>query len=409
MALLDPAQLIDERRHLEGAGLTLLKVGGAVGAVALIGTFFISLLFEGGARQFLFAYLVNYLFFLSISLGALLFIPLQYLTRAGWSVAVRRVAEILACNLLPLAILFLPILLGMGWLYSWTDPEIIAADPLVAHKVPYLNVAFFLARALFYFAVWCGFAYFFFRLSTQQDVSGDKNLTLRMERWSPLALLLTWVCLSFASFDWMMSLDPHWFSTIFGVYYFAGSAVGFIALLTLILVSLQRSGRLANAVTREHYHDLGKLLFGFVVFWAYIAFSQFMLYWYANMPETTGWYLIRWEGHWLVISILLIFAHFIIPFFALLSRRPKRRERILAFWAAWLLVMHWIDIYWLIMPQYAKSIGQYGVAPISVLDLGCFIGFAGVYAAGFALFARGHSLIPMKDPRIGESLTFENA
>jgi hypothetical protein len=249
---------------------------------------------------------------------------------------------------------------------------------------------------------------FFFRNSRQQDESGDPALTLRMEAWSPLAMILFALTLTFASIDWIMSLDPHWFSTIFGVYYFAGSVVGFLSLLVLAVYWQQSNGILQNVITKEHYHDIGKLMFGFVVFWAYIAFSQFMLIWYANIPETTGWFLRRWQGDWMVVSLLLFVAHFVIPFFGLISRYPKRQKNILAFWAIWLLVVHYIDLYWLIMPEYGKAIGAEGIAPFSLLDIGCLIGMGGLYVAGFAFFARGSSLVPMKDPRIKESLNFHN-
>lgn len=399
---------MQERRHLEGLGLRTMQVGAGIGIAVLAATFFLSFYVDHSIKRFLYSYLTSFVFFLSLSLGAFFFLPLQHLVRAGWSVVVRRIAEIMAVNMALLAILFIPILLGMSVIFKWTDANLAAVDHLIAIKQPYLNLTFFLARALFYFAVWIGFAMFFFRNSRQQDESGDPALTLRMEAWSPLAMILFALTLTFASIDWIMSLDPHWFSTIFGVYYFAGSVVGFLSLLVLAVYWQQSNGILQNVITKEHYHDLGKLMFGFVVFWAYIAFSQFMLIWYANIPETTGWFLRRWQGDWMVVSLLLFVAHFVIPFFGLISRYPKRQKNILAFWAIWLLVVHYIDLYWLIMPEYGKAIGAEGIAPFSLLDIGCLIGMGGLYVAGFAFFARGSSLVPMKDPRIKESLNFHN-
>ena len=251
-------------------------------------------------HYFLHAYLVSFCFYLSISLGALFFVALQHASRAGWSVAVRRVAEIMAANTLVMAVLFLPILLpllfGNTALYQWLDPAVVAADHVLAGKSAYLNLPFFVVRAVAFFAVWGGLVWYFWRRSLEQDDSGDANLTLRMERVSYPALLLFAVTITFAAFDWIMSLTPHWYSTIFGVYYFAGAVVGFLAAVILALITLQKTGHLTSTITLEHYHELGKLLFAFIVFWGYIAFSQYMLIWYANIPEETVWYLPRQQG-----------------------------------------------------------------------------------------------------------------
>ncbi|MBZ0256268.1 quinol:cytochrome C oxidoreductase [bacterium] len=408
MALVDPAQLSEERCHLEGLGLQLTRIAGGVGLVVLALTFLVGIV-SGNVQNLFFSYLVNYAFFLSITLGALGFVGIQHITRAGWSIVVRRIAEILASNIVLLLILFIPIIFGLTSLYHWTDTEHMIHDHVVSHKLPYLNVSFFLFRAVIYFAVWCGLALFYFTKSKQQDQSGEVKLSIQMETVSGLGLLFFAFTLTFASFDWFMSLDPHWYSTIYGVYYFSGSMIAIFATLSIISILLQKSGRLRRAITVEHYHDLGKFLFAFTVFWAYIAFSQYMLYWYANKPETTGWYLIRQSGQWGYIAIFLIFGHFFIPFFGLLSRKPKRRRNVLLFWAIWMLVAHWIDIYWLIMPEFSKANDSIGVIPFSIYDLGCLIGIGGLYIAAFALWARGTALTPIKDPRIGESLMFENA
>jgi len=238
-----------------------------------------------------------------------------------------------------LAVLFLPIfvplLLEKSSLYVWADPSVVADDEALHQKVAYyLNPGFFAVRAVLYFVVWIGLARFFLRRSITQDESGDPALTQRMERGSPAALLLFALTVTFASFDWLMSLEPKWFSTIFGVYYFSGAAVGFLAAIILLVMLLQATGRLTSSVTVEHYHDLGKLLFGFVVFWGYIAFSQYMLIWYANIPEESVWYLARQQGSWKWVSLVLLFGHLLIPFFGLLPREAKRRKLSLGFWAA---------------------------------------------------------------------------
>ncbi|MBI1386967.1 MAG: quinol:cytochrome C oxidoreductase [bacterium] len=409
MSLHDPAQLMDERRRLEGLGLSVTRYGGAIGLIGLVLACLMGFIQENGMDRFFFVYLTNFIFFLSISLGALCFTGIQHVTRAGWSIVVRRLMELLAANVVLMAILFIPIIFGLHSLYHWTHAEAVAHDPILQHKAPYLNTAFFLFRAVIFFAVWIGLALFFLRKSTEQDESGDYKISIRLEKVSSWGLFLYAMTTTYASFDWLMSLDPHWYSTIYGVYFFAGSAVALFATLSALCIGLQKSGRLTRAITTEHYHDLGKFLFAFTIFWAYIAFSQYMLYWYANKPETTGWILRRQTAPMLWVSLSLIFCHFFLPFFGLLSRHIKRNKSLLFFWAIWMLVMHWVDIYWLVMPEYVHQYGEIGAAPFGLMDIFCLIGFGGLYAAGFAMWARGRSLIPMKDPRLAESLTFENA
>ena len=382
----------------------LLIIGGAWLAV---GVGFALVTGYGGFKQFLHSYLVSFAFFLSISLGGLFFVVLQHVTRAGWSVTVRRLAELLAANMLNLTLLSLPIivpvLLGNVDLYPWTDRTVVEDSQLLQHKAAYLNPTFFAVRAVFYFVVWGLLARFFLQRSLEQDESADAALTQQMERLSPVAMLLLALTITFASFDWLMSLEPTWFSTIFGVYYFSGAVVGFLALVILAAVLLQASGRLTSSVTVEHYHDLGKLLFAFVVFWGYIAFSQYMLIWYANIPEETEWYLARQTGAWKWVSLVLLFGHLLIPFLGLLSREVKRRKMLLGGWALWLLVMHWIDVYWLVMPSLDGS-----GPPVSPIDVCCLVGIGGVYFAGVVRLADDRSLVARGDPRLEESLAFEN-
>ena len=379
------------------AGLLLLGLGVVLGFM------------RGDKLAYFFhAYLVAFCFYLSISLGGLFFVALQHASRAGWSVAVRRVGELIAANTLLMVVLFLPllipILMGNSSLYEWLDPQIVAADHILQAKSRYLNLPFFATRALVYFGIWCALVWFFWRRSLEQDKTGSPDLSLRMERVSYPALILFALTVTFASFDWLMSLTPHWFSTIFGVYYFAGCAVGFLAFIILSLFVLQRMGVLTSSVNIEHYHELGKLLFAFIVFWGYIAFSQYMLIWYANVPEETAWYLPRQEHSWAAVSLILIFGHLFIPFLGLLSRSVKRRPAMLAGWAVWILVMHWLDLQYVVMPSVIPD--GFPVAPI---DVCCMFGMGGVFVAGLLVLAGDRSLTPVKDPRALESLGFENS
>jgi hypothetical protein len=379
-----------------------------IGGIVVLGlAFILGWMKNDSLKYFYHAYLVSFCFYLSLSLGALFFVALQHASRAGWSIAVRRVSEILAANTLLMAILFLPILLpllfGSTSLYEWLDAAKVTGDEVLEGKKPYLNLPFFTVRALIYFGIWGFLVWFFLQRSVQQDHSGDAGLSLKMEKLSYPALILFALTTTFAAFDWMMSLTPHWFSTIYGVYYFGGAVVGFLSLLILVLIALQSTGRLTSAVTVEHYHELGKFLFAFVVFWGYIAFSQYMLIWYANIPEETTWYLPRQQGSWTAVSIILLFGHLFIPFFGLMSRHVKRRKGILGFWALWLLIMHWLDIYYLVMPQ----AGTRGLPP-GLIDVCSTLGMGLVFLAGALFFAGERSLVPIKDPRLGESLSFEN-
>ncbi len=380
----------------------LMVVGGAGLALAL------GLALAGGQqgmRYFLHSYLTSYVFYLSLSLGGLFFVAVQHVTRAGWSVTVRRQAEILAASMPVLIVLFLPIFLpvvrGSHALYEWNDPAAVAHDELLNAKVPYLNMPFFVVRCVIYFAVWWFLGRYYYSRSLRQDETGDPAWTLRMERISPVALILFALTVTFFSFDVLMSLTPHWFSTIYGVYYFAGCVVGVLCVLILASVGLQASGRLTDSITDEHYHDLGKLLLGFVIFWGYIAFSQYMLIWYANIPEETSWYLARQTGGWVWVALLLLFSHLLIPFVGLLPRAAKRNRAVLAFWAVWLLAAHWLDMYYLVMP----SLGAESL-PVSPIDACLLLGIGGIYVAGVIRTAGTHALVPHHDPRLGEALTF---
>ncbi|MFQ5807386.1 MAG: quinol:cytochrome C oxidoreductase, partial [Phycisphaerae bacterium] len=365
-----PIDIPDDRIQLDDLGPATARVAGTAGAAALVVSLVLGF-FDG--EPFIRGYLVNYAFFVSLALGGLFFVLLQHATRAGWSVVVRRLAESVSTTFPLLAALSLPIIVPMlldldaiHKVYPWTDNEHVTHDDILRGKQAYLNGPFFLARLLAYFALWIVVANYFYKHSVEQDRTGDPNLTSQMQTRSAPAVILYALATTFFAFDLLMTLDPHWFSTIFGVYYFTGAAVGFFALLVIMMYLLQRAGRLAQSISIDHYHDVGKLVFAFVVFWAYIAFCQYMLIWYGNIPEETGWYVVRQQQPWLTVSLILLFGHFIIPFAALMSRIPKRQKGLLALAATWVLVMHWFDVFYLVMPR--MSPGQQNVASLGTLD-----------------------------------------
>jgi len=376
----------------------------AIGAViALLGVLACGLLGPANPRQFFFSWLVAFLFFLSITLGALFFVLIQYASQGGWSVVLRRIGETIFAILPVMAVLFIPLLLGLTDLYPWTVPGAADHDALLRWKAPYLNVPFFLIRAALFFGSWSFIALFYYRGSRGQDTTGDPGVSARLRRFAGPAIIVLGLTQTLAAVDWIASLTPHWYSTMFGVYFFAGSILGFVALLSVVSVAMRRAGLLETVISTEHLHDIGKLLFGFTAFWAYIAFSQFFLIWYANLPEEATWFRPRIEGSWLAISLILMAGHFLAPFFYLMGRAVKRNGVTLAAGGVWLLVMHFLDLYWQVMPTLHPD----GVHP-SLLDVAALMAVGGSFLAAATWLMRRQALVPLRDPRIAESLAFEN-
>ena len=379
-----------------------LPVIGAVAAV--LGAAACAILGAANPKQFFFSWLVSCLFFLSLALGALFFVLIQYAAQGGWGIVLRRIGETTFATLPVMAALFLPVLLGLHDLYEWSHAEAVASDALLQWKAPYLNVPFFLVRAALYFGIWSFIALLYYRGSRGQDATGDPGVSARLRRLAGPAIIVLALTQTFASIDWIMSLTPHWYSTMFGVYFFAGSFVGFIALLSVVAAAMRRAGLLETVISAEHLHDVGKFLFAFTVFWAYIAFSQFFLVWYANLPEETVWYKARMEGSWMTVSLVLIAGHFVAPFFYLMGRSVKRKGATLAVGGAWLLTMHFVDLYWQVMPTLHPA----GFRP-SLLDVAALVTVGGCFVAAAGWLLRRHALVPLRDPRLAESLALENA
>ncbi len=368
---------------------------------------------ESFREQFYFSYLVGWTFCLSLALGALFVVLVKHLTKASWIVAVRRIPEALAVSFPLLALLSIPILIGLfdghGLYHHWSvegiaDPSSSHFDEVLAGKVAYLNKPFFLIRLAFYFFIWTLVSSKLWSLSLRQDLSGDPAIAPKQRKVSAWGLPLVAITTAFGSYDLLMSLDPHWFSTIFGVYFFAGAFMAAFSLIALACMFLQRCGMLRGVVTKEHYHDLGKLMFAFVVFWAYIAFSQYMLYWYGGIPEETVWFRHRLEHGWETHSAILLVAHFILPFVILLPRGVKRTLPLLAIMAVWLLVMQWFDHHWIAMP-----VLHYEHATFHWLDISCWIGLTALFVSAFLWRLSRHALVPQGDPLLAKSLRFENA
>jgi hypothetical protein len=420
-------KLHETERIKLGVRAAQIRASGAfVGIVAMV----IAAIWGGalgdGWNRFLHSYLLNFTFFLSIALGALFFVVLEHLVKAHWSVVLRRIAEIVMGTfplLFMLSLVFLvPLLLGSDKLFQWNNEQLVETDPLISGKSAWLNSAFFSLRVIAYFAVLSAMALFYFSRSVKQDEDGDYAHTTAMRRLSGPCMIVFSITTALLAFDLIMSLEPHFFSTIFGVYYFAGCAISVYASLTLIPWLLQSSGRLTHSISVEHYHDVGKLLFAFVFFWGYIAFSQFMLIWYANLPEETGWLRPRMAlesgggvGYGWLYLFLLIF-HFAVPFVCLLSRWTKRlslnllgkKVPILALFAAWMLAMHWLDLYGLVMPSYHYVRGEEPMLTFHPIDLLNLFAIGGLFVAAMAHRAQHINLIPVRDPSLAASLRFHN-
>ncbi len=393
-ALADVARLpADTAKKINGMATGALVVG----VVAAAAGYFME------PKAFAASYLTAFMWLLTLGLGGLFFVLIQHVTRAGWSVAPRRHAEWLMGILPACAALFLPIVFFAPQLFEHWMGEHAHHDPLIVAKSGYLNPTFFYIRAAIYFVIWIALSLWFYNGSKSLDDKRDDGVVEKMQGVAAPSLFLFGFSLTFAAFDWLMSLDPHWYSTIFGVYIFAGGVVAALSALCLINIQLQKSQLLNRISTVEHRHDLGKLLFGFIVFFAYIGFSQYFLIWYANIPEETIFYKHRWIGSWQTVSMMILLGHFVGPFIVLLSRHPKRNMMALGAVAVWMLFMHWIDMYWLVKPNFDHHGAHFGVA-----DVGCLLLMIGVGAFAVARRASGSALFPLHDPRVAEAMRLEN-
>jgi len=424
---------------------------GAIGIVCAIAGYSID------HRRFAFAYLMGFVTVMTMALGSIFFVLVQHLTSAGWSVTVRRASEFFIAGVVIIPLLALPNLLNLEHLYPWWH----AGDEDVAHaqahgepggeheghghgataraehgggeaehgaaagghhgpegklhadtlakKLAFLNPSFFYIRGVIYLLVWLWLASRLFGYSTKQDANGDPGFTVKLQRVAPGATILFALSLTFAGFDWLMSLEPNWFSTMFGVRVFAASAVLGLALNILLSLGFRRSGVSKDTINVEHFHDLGKLMFAFLVFWAYISFSEFFLIWYAAIPEETLYYHRRWDvSSWQWISISLVTIKFIMPFFLVMSRNAKRSLGLLGLGAGWLVVMHLVEMYYWVMPYYQEGEVAFSLTGF-VTDLGCVFACVGLYLAVVFRRMLNHPVIPVRDPRLGRAIGFVNA
>lgn len=349
--------------------------------------------------QFFYSYLTSFSFFTSIALASLILVMIHHITKSSWGTVLRRIPETFSSNLWIWGIFFIPILLGMSTLYHWSNTEYIMNDPIMLGKVPYLNTPFFIIRQFIYFGIWGYLGFRLHKVSVEMDRTNDWGLTTLLRKISAPGILLFSLTIAFASFDWLMSLDAHWFSTMFGVYFFAMSIQALFPVLILLTFWFHKNGILNNTITKVHVYDLGAWFFGFTVFYAYIAFCQFLLIYYANIPEETLWYYHRLEGSWAIITYSLVICRFLIPFILLLNRDRKHNRTLLIITSTLIITMHLIEIHWIVMP-----ILHHGGIAISWLDITTFIGLGGIFMGLFFSTLKTHRMVPINDPTLPASL-----
>jgi hypothetical protein len=396
MSELSSAQLLAERPTAQLGGMMSRGIiFGLVGVVATVAGFF---MVDGS--QFFQSYLIAYLFWLSISLGSLLLLMVQYLSGGAWGLVARRIFEASAGTLPLMAILFLPIAFNLETLFLWARPEA-AADPIIQSKAAYLNKTFFFVRAALYFVIWYGLTLLLTRWSAEQDRTspvppGPKDRRFRV--LSGPGLVASVLAVTFMSVDWLMSLDPHFYSTIFGILMLGGQGLTTLAFTILVLRGLSQAKPMSQVVTPERFHDFGKLMLAFTMLWAYFNVSQLLIIWSANLPEEIPWYIERLTGPWLPWAVFVLVGHFVLPFIFLLSRDNKRRSRNLAGIAKLVIAMRVVDLIWTIGPVFRHD------HTVHWLDFAVVVAFAAPWLFLFYRNLGARSLVPAHDPYFKEAV-----
>ena len=389
---------------LRNYGLLCL-IAGAIG---------IGVSFSLDVKRAFFMYNVMFNFMISIGLGAMFIVAVEHISGAVWSVPFRRVAEYVSGVIPVVAILGLPLVIqlwGHDNLFHWTHPEVFdpnheSYDKILDGKKAYLNIPFFTIRYVLFFLLWTVYHFIFLKSSTKQDVTKDQKISSKNVRNSAIFICLMALTMTFSAIDWMMSLEAHWFSTMWGVYYFAGTVMSGFAIVGLFSILLKEKGYLHPKTNTQQFYPFGNFMFAFNCFWCYIAFCQFMLIWYGNLPEETFWFQPRWEGTWKTMSFWLMILHFPVPFYALVSRGAKTNPKRLKFMAVYLLLIHFYDMFWIIMPSVTTGnyAGKHDIFQIS--DLGYVFGAIGIILVVFYFKAKGKNLVPVGDPKLERGLNW---
>lgn len=384
-----PPELASEMRRWQQR---LFLIGVVALVVCIIGAFFTP-------DQFFRSYLWCYTFYVGVTVGCLALYMLQYLTGGAWGMVIRRQCESATKTLPLLVLLFIPIIIGIPRLYIWSHHDVVAVDEVLRNKAIYLNVPFFLIRAAIYFGGWMLLARVLNRSAREQEETGSDAAYRRLRTFSGPGLVFYGFSITFMAVDWVLSIAPHWFSTMFGLLFIAGQGLSALAFVITVTVILASRPPMSNVITARHLQDLGKLMLTFVMLWAYMSFSQFLIIWSGNLPDEIPWYVERLRGGWQFIALALVFLHFALPFALLLSRDLKRNNRLLTYVAVLILVMRLVDLYWLVAPDYRK--GQFG---LSWMDILLPIGLGGIWLAFFTRNLASRPLMPSRDPHLEEAL-----
>ncbi len=428
----DSSIFSDRQVHLEPFGSRAFSVSLMVGLAALAVAVFLGVSVHDNMQTFLFGYLIAWCCLFGIAAGSLYFLMIHHAFRVYWSVVIRKLVEALACNMVVVALLSVPILFGLHELYIWNHLAYMHSDPLLARKLSFLNEPFFLVRVFIYFVALTGMAFYLRSKSMEQDQTGSIKPLQAMYKNSRWGMVMMFWIINFVGIDFIMSLDPKWYSYLMGGYFFAAVMVMAMAAIPLFTIWLQDNGRLEHAITTEHYHDMGKWLYAWTIIWGYFAFCQYMLTWYGNLPWETSFYVARMLGPWWIVTLALLFVHLIIPGFGLVSKHVKRNRSLLTFWCVWMLVAEWLDFYWLIAPTlwinnreaktgyisphdpYKLMGPAHGIVWLPLrataieIDILCVVGLGGIFVASALYFLRDRALMPLKDPKLAASLAFEN-
>ncbi|HVB37969.1 MAG TPA: hypothetical protein VND92_05495, partial [Vicinamibacterales bacterium] len=370
-----------------------LPIGVVLLAVCAAGGYF-------SPDQFFHSYLLAYIFILNIAIGCMGVAMIQNLSGGNWGILTRRLLEAGARTMPLLALFFIPILFGLKTLYPWARPEVVATDHIIQAKALYLNVPFFIGRAVAYFVIWTTLAHFLSKWSREQDRTGDPAIVRRLGKLSAGGLVIYGVTITFAVIDWFMSMQPHWFSTIFGMIFMAGEGLSAFSFVILMLSWLVKREPMKAIVTRKHLIDLGNLMLAFVILWTYTSFSQFLLIWAGNLPEEISFYLPRFHHGWQYVAIALLLFHFAVPFILLLQRSIKGQAARVGMLAGALVAARWVDMYWLIEPTLHTTLY------LSWMDVAAPLALGGIWLALWARNLQGAALLPLRDPYLTTALQY---
>jgi hypothetical protein len=362
---------------------------GVAGVLACIAGYFFD------AQQFLRAYLVAFLFWAGTALGSLGLLMLHHLVGGAWGMLTRRILESATRTLPLVAVLLLPVLFNLPQLYKWARPDVVAHDPLIQHKAAYLNPVSFTARAALYFAIWIALTFLLNKWAAEQDSHGPDYSRKKLRQLSGPGIIFFFLSVTFAAVDWIMSLDPHWYSTIFGILYIVGAGLGALAMAIIGLHLMATREPMHGLVKVDHFHDLGKLMFALTMFWAYVNVSQFLIIWSGNLPEETIYYSTRFTGAWLTIAGIILVLHFVLPFSLLLFRWTKKNMRVLALICALLFVMRLVDLFWVVAPNFLET-----HFTLNWMDIVAPVALGGVWLGYFARQMKRRPLQPVDLERL---------